>query len=105
MNSKKRLKYYLENDLLTDQQTDLIINMLQFASNPNKGKLMEILPIDRTKIDSAIPLQFTREAQKNYPSLINGTNLVMSYEENSLGQIINLNNELTKHIIDTLKPY
>lgn len=100
---KERLLKHIES--MTDEQIELIGNLLNYASYPDystKLKLCGISDEQRNKIDSAIPCDYAKSIREIYPDFNNGNN-VYDYNSQSFGSMLNLNNKFVSNLVEKLK--
>jgi len=87
------------------QLTDLFMEIIEAKSGHcNFDQMCSLAGYnkeERNKIDSAIPVDYSRAIEKVYPDFVNGRNC-FSYIDKSMGEMVNINNRIVRNILKNL---
>lgn len=85
----ERLAYYIENGLITDDQLDLVVRLLNGELNSPGDIMRWVFGDDSRRVDSAYPIGYTNKYVEQFPPQTM-PNFCYSYVDNTFGELVNL---------------
>lgn len=90
-------------DQLTDAQINLINSLCNLGTYPNKKDLLKLSNFDVSKsYDTATPIDYMRRILEIYPNIDKGT-FIFDYSKNIYGELVNINDLFTAHVLEVFK--
>jgi hypothetical protein len=86
---------------MDDEQVDFLHGLFQVGRFFSKDDLLKLfIPgVDVNRIDSSFPVDYLRRIKEIYPDASKG-NYVYDYNNNYMGELVNINNIIAEKVLD-----